>query len=539
MRLILILLLIFTFSAKAQSSLFEQVYNIMQSNCATSGCHDGNSYAPINMNVPMEELFNTFMEHESIASTQPFIKAGYPDQSFLMAKCNNGLYPNSQLADNEGAPMPLYNPPLSNRDIEVLRTWILMGADMIDEPIDDNLIESYYTDGGLPRIEAPELPQADEGFQIYFGIQFLAPQAEFEIKKKELVNNTNETLEINRIEMFTNDFSHHFAVYKINEGAESDIEEGATIVSSLLNVIDFYLNANFMVNTQFPYYDLDLPENTAFTWEPGAQLILNYHIKNYSTTQILPVEFYVNIYTQPVGTAEFEMKAETINYGGDNPFALEIEAGAEDKLFTHEHFIPDGPTRSYWIIQGHTHELGNDFDIWLRNADGTKGEQIYEGFYNTDHTENQGFFDYAHPPVLRDDNMLTVNMADGFIMEATYTNPTENDIGFGLTTEDEMFAGYLLYVDGEYGDPTSTQNQKPNADVQIFPNPSLGFINFDFGYDGIAHLELHNIYGQLVVNKNIQKGEGLDLNHLPNGIYTYAIQMKNEIAQGKINLVKP
>ena len=356
-----------------------------------------------------------------------------------------------------------------------------------------------YAIGGLPRIAQPPAPAPGEGYQLYFGTLFLPPNGEKETHKMQAVGNA-DTIEIYRIEVFTHDFSHHTVLQKYHPEEVATAACEVREVNGIIDAYDFYFTTDFVLNSQLPHSDIVLPQGTAFIWEENAHVDLNYHIKNYSETAILPAEFYVNLYTQPKGTAERTMKSETVYYGGNNPFSLNIDNNGLDTLFSFDYFQDSEPEkRDYWMMQGHTHSLGIDYDIFLRNPDGSKGNQIYEGFYNADHTFDQGYFDFEHPPVLQLDPMLPVDMANGLVFEATFNNGGPAPVGFGLTTEDEMFAGYLLYTLDKSTDIAPILPDVENIAFNVYPNPSLDSkyqLEFTLAETAQVSLKLYDLAGK-------------------------------------------
>ena len=99
------------------------------------------------------------------------------------------------------------------------------------------------------------------------------------------------------------DYSHHFIIYKY---------DAPTYLMNPYGLRDNdpeFLGVSLVTANQFSY-DLHLPPNTAFPWESDTWLDLNSHYINYSSTMPLACEVYMNVYTQPAGTAVQEMHTE-------------------------------------------------------------------------------------------------------------------------------------------------------------------------------------------------------------------------------------
>ena len=512
------------FSIQAQSSTFEKVSEILQTNCATAYCHVESHGLPLNGTI--DELYDNLINVSATNSAAAakglkLISPGYPDNSFLFQKIHNGLYQHSAgtLNPAEGQVMPPSS-PLDNVDIEIIRQWILFGAPKEGMTHNQDIIEDYYVNGGLEKLSPPEAPE--EGFQIYFGPIFLAPQEEIEVHKKYAVDN-KEAIESNRIEIIMQDFSHHFAFYRYNEDVnDEDFPPGIQIVSGFAGAIEYFINTEFIATSPLPYKDYQLPSGTAFKWKPNTTFDINYHIKNYSTTDILPAELYLNIHTQTPGSEQKEMVATSLLYGDLNPFKLKIYNNAKDTTFTESRYDEESnEIWNIWLIQAHTHQLGVDYDIFLRNEDGTKGEQVYEGFYNESYSFNQGFYDWSHPPVRIFDELLKVDMRKGLIHEATFYNDGDTTVTFGLTTEHEMFATYLLYTKEEITTDIIDENtgeKDLSNQLSVSPNPFNKNTKIRFALENntgpaTVDLALYNINGQKVCS--VFKGR------LSSGIHQY------------------
>jgi len=105
---------------------FAEVERILTGNCLGVGCHQGSF--PAN-DMSLEEG----MAYDEIVGVTPFnadaeemgllrVDPGDPDNSYLLLKI--GTVPPPIL----GNPMPLFEDPLSERDIQIVRDWIAAGA---------------------------------------------------------------------------------------------------------------------------------------------------------------------------------------------------------------------------------------------------------------------------------------------------------------------------------------------------------------------------------------------------------------------------
>jgi|GEM_PF-992422 len=444
-------LLLGTVMVMAQT--FSTVAGILQTNCSQSGCHNvTTSAAGLNFAGTPAQVYDALFEIDpqnawALSQGHKLVDAGYPERSFLYRKVNQGLHFDSSLPPAGGASEPQGYPELLDKEKELIRQWIYYGAKETGTQIDYSLLNDYYNGNGLPPMQAPPAPATGEGFQLHIGPIFLAPNAEKEyIYKYELRN--PELLEINSLATYMNDgFSHHFLFFK---DANGTINQGEGLIDAGLSAItdDTKMIGGWAYSLPFT-----LPAGTAYIWNSNTELKYNYHMKNYSNTSIMPFELYINVYTQTPGTAVKEMHSNFfINL---NFFDYLIGAGQTKTIglsVTGSDFesVPVGePDSLYiWTLGGHTHKFGTDYDIWKRNANGSKGEQIYEGYYNLDYTVNQGYYDYGEPPFLREDNFIGIVKANGLKAEGIYHNTSGSLVNLGLTTNDEMMGFFIQYVTG-------------------------------------------------------------------------------------------
>jgi hypothetical protein len=475
-------LLIAVFSSYAQST-FQQVHTLLQANC-TVGCHSGGSpsgqlnLSGTEMDVWTELVNTNPVNPEANSKGMKLVAPGYPEKSFLFVKLSHDIDPVTHLTIPMGNAMPDGLPHLDYEDIELVRQWILFGAGPTESYLNTQILSDYYNGPGLPRIQAPAAPSASEGFQIHYGPFFLNPSSESEYFYK-YETKLSEDQEIYRLNTTINESSHHTALYKYNDGLDTFFLPGLRPVGSILDAAGVYYASSIIA--QWPNsQDLVLPEGTAFSWGANTVLDLNYHIANYSTDSILPAEFYINVYTQPVGTAQAEMISTPVYYGGADPLNLTILPNGLDSIYTIEQYETDTNYTWYiWSMMAHTHQLGQEYNVWMRNSDGSKGEQIYDGHYNVEYTFNQGYYDWAHPPFRTFEPLQEVNFSNGLIHEATFNNPGPDTVGFGLRTTDEMYVTYIQHTLEPVTIGVKEQESIFNY-FNAYPNPSRDVINLSF-----------------------------------------------------------
>lgn len=476
-------------------STFQEVMTVFDNNgCSSTYCHGGGA-GGLTLNEDLNETYANLLgiSPENLTALEKgdeLVMAGYPERSFLYRKINDHLYADSEMdPTTEGDAMPPSGDALSNRDKEMIRQWIFYGAPKQGQAFTDNVKQAftdYHNDGGIGPIEAPEPPAEGEGFQIHFGSIFLQPGDEVEYTKKYDLR-LAEDLEVNRLELIMNDFSHHFLLYKYEEELAATIPDG---IRPETNITDNPLlnPQSELVSSWQDNADFRLPEGTAFKWNPGTVLDLNFHILNYDQVAPLSADLYVNVYTQPAGTAVKEMVSEVVpgaigGFGGGGEL-LALLPGVID---TFSDDYDWNQTINLWNITPHTHKYGTDYDVYYQFPDGSE-LQILEGHYNTDYTVFTGVYDYSHPPLRFFDNLLEITPETGIRQEAAYNNTGGDFVTWGLTTNSEMMLSLIQYTIGENHQEDMILNEI-NDTYCLDDAPVELIANFDSGVvgNGVTH----------------------------------------------------
>ena len=437
---------------------------------------------------------------------------------------------------------------ISDLDQEMIRQWIWNGAKSQDTAVDVELIEDFYDGQGIWNLDPqnpPPPPEIEEGFQIRVGPIFIRPSdiaagiladKVFTIKY-ELLNDS--PIEMRQISTIIG-ASDHFSCYKYK-----DIESAAA-QNYGWRIDGTHQDTRLLFI--FPQSDeYVLPQGTAIHWEENSVLDLQTHLINYSDDFILAQDVYVNIYTQEFGTAVQEMKFK--NWG-----KTEINIPPNTDSYDEEFEIFGDNTSTgdafVWLIGSHTHKFGLDFDIWLRNADGTKGEHIYDAsnYNGIPECEFIGY-NYEAPPVRAFNYpFLQLNLEQGLLSRAVYFNETDEPIVFGtLTAKEEMLGTGIFYVtdttgvsfdDGSvcYADEINSISNLEKADklnISIFPNPikQNAQINIATYHTGKFIATLYDMNANMVRQESLfisQNNEvfshSFEKGNLKNGIYFYEIR---------------
>lgn len=492
---------------------FESVYTILQTNCTNATCHNG-SNSVVNFSGTPAQVYDRLIDvapsnPAAAAKGHKLIAPGYPERSFLFRKLAHPGFDDYYALDDpdEGSYMPQDAPALADKDIELVRQWVLFGAADDQTYFDPAVLDNFYAGQGKIRVPVPAAPTASEGFQLRLGPFFLDSQQEKEYFKKQDVQFDTDQ-EINRIEVFFNDEAHHFIIYNMDPSAVGDNAEGLRDIED--GASDMLLN-NIVAAWQ-DNMNIELPATTAYFWDAGTVLDLNFHLRNYDPDSILAAEVFVNVYTQPSGTADQEMISQLIPidvvdflFGtGDVGNSLVIPNNGQEVVFTEGIALPfTNETWHLWLLSSHTHSRGTDYDIYLRNSDGSRGQQLFEGFYNFDYSFNQGFYDWEHPPVRYFDPLVPVPMSQltgGLIHEARYVNSGLDTLYWGNTTEDEMMLFFVQYTLAPLSTTDLDQDLAQRTHFVAAPNPFAGETELSYTLDqaGSISLEVFDLLGKRV-----------------------------------------
>ncbi|NNC95120.1 MAG: T9SS type A sorting domain-containing protein [Chitinophagales bacterium] len=486
---------------------YELIYGLFGQNCNNSGCHnnidqagnldlqgDGSSLYQKKISVYNDLFFQKASNSASAEKNEYLVYPGDPYRSYLFRKINNGLASGLDLGPNEGDAMPSGQSPLNNKEIELIRQWILFGAPIDKTVIDPAIIIDYYDNGGFnPLTFAPAPPAEGEGFQIHAGPFFLPPSAnkiiehEYYSKYSDLLK---EASEIVSIETHMSNYSHHVILNKYADNEAAQVPYG-------LRSNHDYSNTEFVSGTQYSN-EWKLPEGSAFLWNESTELDVNIHFVNYSHDKTVACEAYINVYTQEKGISDNIMQSKLFSYQD-----LIIPNDGETYFFEEEIFAYNTYPINIWAIQGHTHSLGTDFHVYLMDEDQEKGKKIYDGGCPQGVTGCQfENFQYDHLPTALYQPYEVMGEHGGLIYEASYENNTDKEVRFGLKSTDEMML-FVMYYTIDSSEklliPVPVDSFTTSESISVFPNPATDQISFllDKELSGAVDIRIYDTRGQL------------------------------------------
>jgi hypothetical protein len=530
--LITAILLGLTFLLSAQSTGL-RVYEIFQEKCVS--CH---SHVSPESGLDLQgsgataearaaQVFQNIYQAtpaNGYAATQgmKYIYPGRPDKSFLFRKINQGLDSQLDLHADAGGPMPAYSgEALSLVEQELIRQWILYGAPPSGEVINEQLLVGFFEGGvGLASFSAPPpAPDPMAGFQLKMGPFYLSPGGEpgsereyFQKYELELP----EHVEVTRLDILMSPYSHHFLLYSFDSpAAASSFPDG-------LRSEALHQGVGLVAAVQ-ESTELALPEGTAFRWNKDLVLDFNSHYINYSANVIYQAEVYINVYTQPQGTAAQEMFSSLLAN-------VNIPIPNNGSTITHSQIInPNAGELFLWGIMGHTHKYGTSYKVYERK-NFSQGDLIYDGACAGGIPGCiSPYFDYQHIPIRYIEPLMPITMsqANGLIHVASWVNNGPNPVFFGPTSDDEMMVLVLMYTLDTTGlvITHSTEPAPVSMPYSLHPNPAqdISYLHLPEAR-GEVMLLLHDALGRTVRQLREQPQGApiaVDLQGLPAGLYWF------------------
>ena len=419
-----------------------------------SGCHyEGSFYAEQSGLVMTEDVL-----YSEIINTIPTNTAAADDGLVLIS--NEGGIAATQLSylwekiniweqehyfgdhPNYGDLMPLGGPYLNNGQLAFIEKWILEGAPEEGVVANPNLLsdETEYEQPAFIALQEPE-----QGMQFHLGPFNIPPGGDREFFYYE-PDIANEDIFIKRVEISMRPGSHHFIFYTFDNSIPNFMipepqvyrdlydENGEIVVPTVLPM-GYH---KFVSGTQWPWMDYEFPQGIGLRMPDNYGLDLNGHYFNYTNDTIIG-EIYANIHT--VEENELEHVAEVLMLNNQNLDLPPNQTTTIERTYSFSEIkdtngLPNNIDNIYLFqLFSHAHQLMERFDVEFYNSETGEMQLIYTAL------------DYEHPPILTLNEHLQIQEGDYLKISATYNNSTDDSIGFGLLSTDEMMIlfGYIYY----------------------------------------------------------------------------------------------
>jgi hypothetical protein len=80
----------------------------------------------------------------------------------------------------------------------------------------------------------------------------------------------------------------------------------------------------------------------------------------------------------------------------------------------------------------------------------------------------------------------------------------------------------------------STASPDAEMDLNVYPNPTSGVVNFSAKSHVDGEVFVHNSTGMVVLNRIVKGSESIDISHLPTGIYFVEFRQGDKVTTQKI-----
>ena len=461
--------------------------------------------------------------------------------SFLWEKINALNYEHFYEDHPEyGSIMPIGLDFLTNGELEFIRQWIISGAPETGEVADESLL-SDTTIFSPPEFEQLEIP--DNGLQVHIPPFNVTPQSDREIFYYVELD-TQDYVYVNRITTTMRPGSHHFILYSYDETGMNNLPQpniyrdlhnfDGTTNNQILYQMQFQ---KFVTGSQTRLYDYTFPEGVALKVDPAFGFDLNSHYANYTNDTIIG-EVYNNFYySDPY---EVERVAEILDLINLDLYLPANEETVVNKTFWigNEYGIPI----NIFQLWSHAHKLNTQFKIFkVKEDDPNFRELVYISY------------DWDHPPVMKYDPPMALDINEGLELEATYFNSTDQTVSFGFLSTDEMMALFGLFYTGDQLSNDSDDRYIPSAFLSHdnYPNPfnPNTKLKYDLPKESFVNITIYDLLGNEVnrlINGIQSSGEKTVQWDATNsngysvsaGVYLYRIQVGNYHKTKKMVLLK-
>ena len=537
------------------SALFgNDTWNIIQESILTPKCtmchYSGSSFAEqsgliLTADVAYDELINVTPQniHAADDGLELVGRNGISSlySSFLWEKINAPNYEHFYEDHPEyGSIMPIGLNYLTNGELEFIRQWIISGAPETGEVVDESLL-SDTTVFSPPEFEPLEIP--DNGLQVHIPPFNIPPQFERELFYYVELD-TQDYVYINRVTTTMRPGSHHFVLYTYDQTGMNNLPQpniyrdihnfDGTTNNQVLYQMQFQ---KFISGSQTRLYDYTFPEGVALKVDPSFGFDLNSHYANYTNDTIIG-EVYNNLYFSDPD--EVERVAEILDFVN-----LDLDLPPNQETIISKTFWIDnefGIPVNIFQLWAHAHKLNTQFKIFRVKEDVPNFRELIYISY-----------DWEHPPVMKYNPPMALDINEGLELEATYFNNTNETVSFGLLSTDEMMVLFGLFYTG---DQLSNDDDDKYISSEFllqnnYPNPfnPITTLKYNLPEDSFVDITVYDILGMVVnnlVNKNQSSGSKLIQWNATNnqgeqvsaGVYLYKIQAGDFSQTKKMILLK-
>jgi len=217
--------------------------------------------------------------------------------------------------------------------------------------------------------------------------------------------------------------SHHFVIYRSGDSVERTTPFNCQPFSETLGGATVPL-----MISQTREESLELPPDVAFELEPNQMIRLEAHYLNYFTE---PITTQATITFEVMPADQTPLVADFLFYG---TVAIFIPSGKSLTTPWNYYSVPSG--LQVFAMTGHTHQLGTNVEVdFATSADA--GTSVYP-------PEGKSFR-WSEAPVAYFDPPIAFTADQGFRFRCSWTNTTDQAVGFGESATEEMCFFWAYY----------------------------------------------------------------------------------------------
>jgi len=516
---------------------FPVVYNILNTQCSNAGCHSATTsptpslrFDTTSSAVYAQIFGQPPMNAAALSRGEQLVWINQPYQSYLMKKAASWFDTDLALpvGEPDSAAHSQASTGLTNVQVEYLRQWIMNGAAQTGLTIDTSIINDYYNPqdtGRIPFFPKLAQPNTSNGLQVRYGPIFVRNTPGDNEVEYMLVHQINfpSDMEVIGVQSSMSSFSHHFLLFQFPDSADAGeyISQGLRRVeiSGSGIVSSFDGTKNLIAAWQTPS-NIQLPTGTAFFWSKTTYIDQDYHVINYTpitpgTSGIYPFDFYLNV----------SYRTRNVN---DNTIPMLSDLTNNSTLILLPHQVTTLPysdgangnneMRYIWMMSSHTHKFGTGFNIYKYDSSqpGGFGDTLFKGTINYATGQDQGYYDWEHPPVEYFTPQYPMNMkTNGVICQTTWDNDSSNIITFGFTSANEMQLFYYMYTTTLPASTGVANVSKPDFDFMVYPNPmtnEMGTISYNLSSPAMVNAAILDITGKEVATLKDEKEQAGNYN---------------------------
>lgn len=286
-------------------------------------------------------------------------------------------------------------------------------------------------DGGIGGIGLDGGVAPPGSYNLSFGPVDVAPgEEQTKCVVKRLAN--PEKLRVGAIHNVLSKGSHHLIVYRVSDTAEQTTPFDC---KPFTDTLDATKGSTLMI-TQKADDALVLPDGVAYTLEPKQMVRLEMHYINTGTTKLAVAATSTFI---PIDEAKFRDEADFLFIG-----TPDIDLKAKSSLTVGPMFIKlpaEYGNVNFFALTGHQHHFGTNVKVSTAANKSDPGTSVYDV---------PGWL-WSEPATVQASPPFKLPAGGGFKFTCSWTNTSNQDVGFGESANQEMCFFWAYYYPSQGG----------------------------------------------------------------------------------------